>query len=277
MSDESEATIFDAIDSHSYDNRSPKKDLKGKRNEPKATVPKQESRQPVLDTLIITPAAKPAKSPAAPTRKPSAGIIAAVIVSVVIVIVTVVMILHIGKSDNSGSDTPDAEKSLAVTDTRQPSAQDIYVSAIKDIDTNSPESCQKGLTALRSLALDSAYTPAMLEYGILIARPTTPFADLAEKQKSLGLSADLDTSTRLLSRVLEADPDNYKASYWIYNNLMTKFDRNTINPAETKQMVETFRSFKSSVDKASGDEPLRYKKAMLSTKDEDTLRAWALI
>lgn len=158
-----------------------------------------------------------------------------------------------------------------------PSSRQLLSNAIAYMDMDSSDSTTNGSKILMSLANDSAYAPAMLEYGILYARATKAFPEIQTRQEKLGVEPNLTESNEWLQMVLEKDPTNYKAAYWLYNNLMTKFENNATTTDDLTLMASTFKLFKKSVESSTDEEAGRYKNAMIAAGDEDTLRAWAII
>jgi len=158
-----------------------------------------------------------------------------------------------------------------------PSSKQLLTNAIAYLDMDSSDSNKNGTKILMSLANDSAYVPAMLEYGILYAKATSSFPEVSNRQTKLGVEPDLDVSTEWLTKVLEKEPTNYKAAYWIYNNLMTKFDNNATTQEEVKLLASTFKLFKTLTESSSDEDAVRYRNAMIAAGDEDTLKAWAII
>lgn len=182
---------------------------------------------------------------------------------------------------NRDSDTDQTSQSLQNSIPAQPivtpSSKQLLTNAIAYLDMDSSDSTENGSKILMSLANDSAYTPAMLEYGILYAKATSAFHEVSSRQKRLGVDPDLDVSTEWLTKVLEKEPTNYKAAYWIYNNLMTKFDNNATTQEEVRLLAYTFKLFKTLTESSSDEDAVRYRNAMIAAGDEDTLKAWAII
>lgn len=170
---------------------------------------------------------------------------------------------------------PQAQDSIPVVAVAAPTSSQLFTDAVAKLSV--PDSAASGYKALMTLANDSAYAPAMLEYGILCAKPTKAFPDIKSLQDMLEINPNIDDSNELLRKVLEREPTNYKAAYWVYNNLMTKFENNATTTEDLNQMASAFKLFKKFVDEASDDDAARYKNAMLNAGDEDTLRAWAII
>lgn len=185
--------------------------------------------------------------------------------------------------NDSGKDEPDHALDSTATVVDNPAAApvanavDLFSDAMADIATNQPERMSAGQLTIRTLAADSAYVPAMLELATLYVSPTSAFPEIAERQKNLGIKPDLDLSDAWLEKVLEKEPMNYKAAYWLYNNLMVKFDNDDITPDQTSRLVQAFDLFKSLVEASAEPEAAAYSKAMQSADDEKTLRNWALI
>lgn len=159
----------------------------------------------------------------------------------------------------------------------KPSSRQLLSNAIAYMEMDSSDSTSNGSKILMTLANDSAYAPAMLEYGILYAKATKAFPEVRTRQEKLGVAPNLKESNAWLKKVLEKEPTNYKAAYWLYNNLMTMFENNATTNEDLKLMASTFRLFRSSVASATDEDAARYKKAMIAAGDEDTLKAWAII
>ncbi len=159
----------------------------------------------------------------------------------------------------------------------KPSSSQLLTSALAFIETNSEDSIAEGSKILITLVNDSAYSPALLQYGILQAKATKAFPEVSAQQSKLGIKPDLNASVDLLTQVLAQDPANYKAAYWIYNNLMTKFEEDRATGDDIKQMVSTFKLCKKLMETASDEEAIRYREAMMNADDENTLKAWAVM
>lgn len=157
----------------------------------------------------------------------------------------------------------------------KPSSKQLLLNAIAYMDSS--DSTTNGSKILMTLANDSAYAPAMLEYGILYANATKAFPEVLTRQEKMGVVPNIAESNDWLQKVLEKEPTNYKAAYWLYNNLMTKFENNVTTTEDLALMASTFKLFKKSVESSTDENAARYKNAMIAAGDEDTLRAWAII
>ncbi len=170
---------------------------------------------------------------------------------------------------------------IAQTDTIKPAympdSGELMTHAITYLRMDAVDSLEKAQTILMTLASDSAYSPAMLEYGINYAKPTAAFPELAARQEKLKIKPDLDESNKWLDKVLEQNPTDYKAAYWIYNNLMTKVENENISQKEKQHLASTFTLFKQLVSVSTDSDASRYREAMEKADDENTLRAWAII
>lgn len=196
-----------------------------------------------------------------------AAIVAAIIVGVAIFI---------------GNGTEESQISGSIQDSIpapviKPSSGQLLSNAIAYMNMDSSDSTTNGSKILISLANDSAYVPAMLEYGILYARATKAFPEVQTRQEKMGVQPDLARSNEWLQKVLEKEPANYKAAYWLYNNLMTKFEDNATTSEDLALMSSAFKRFKESVESSTDEDAARYKSAMIAAGDEDTLKAWAII
>lgn len=159
-----------------------------------------------------------------------------------------------------------------------PTSGQLLTNAMAYLDMDSSDSTENGSKILMSLANDSVYVPAMLEYGMLYAKATSYFPEISSRQERLGVEPDLDISTAWLTKVLEKEPTNYKAAYWIYSNMMTKLlDNNAITQEETRLLASTFKLFKTLTESPSDADAVRYRNAMIAAGDEETLKTWAII
>ena len=158
-----------------------------------------------------------------------------------------------------------------------PNSGELLNHAIAYMKMDAVDSLEKAKTILMTLVSDSAYSPAMLEHGINYARPTVAFPELAIRQEKLNIQPNLDESNKWLNNVLEQDPTDYKAAYWIYNNLMTKVENESISQEEKQQLASTFKLFKRLVSVSADPEASKYREAMEKADDENTLKAWAII
>lgn len=196
--------------------------------------------------------------------------------------VTVLIIIGLGiyifndKVTNNDTSTENLNDTVSIQ-VIKPSSKQLLKKATDYMSMDSSDSVINGSVILKSLVTDSAYTPAILEYGILYSKATRAFAEVQLRQEKLNIKPDLQISNAWLQKVLDNDPTNYKAAYWIYNNLMTQFEDSSLTPEEQTQLVSTFKLFKHIVENATDQDAVRYKNAMLSAGDEDTLKAWAII
>lgn len=160
---------------------------------------------------------------------------------------------------------------------RIPSSHELLTSAMSYMTMDEADSLAMGKKILMTLANDSCYRPAMFEYGLNYAKPTKAFPELAIRQERMRIIPNLDESNKWLNKVLDENPTDFKAAYWIYNNLMTKVENGTISLEETEQLASVFQLFKQLVATSTDSEAPRYKKAMEEADDENTLKAWAII
>lgn len=130
---------------------------------------------------------------------------------------------------------------------------------------------------LLTLAADSAYLPAMLEHGMMYAQPTAAFPELASRQERMLIKPDLLESNKWLNKVLEQNPAEYKAAYWLYNNLMTKVEADNITDSEKTLLASAFKLFKKHIYTSDDVEAIKYRKAMETADDENTLKAWGIL
>lgn len=242
----------------------------------KATEKSQAKRfGSVAEMRVALEHIKPDESSSKLSGKVIGGIAAGVIVIIGIIIWSI-----IGKpsEDNPKASATVIQDTIPVAKPIiKPSSSQLLTSALAFIETNSEDSIAEGSKILITLVNDSAYSPAFLQYGILQAKATKAFPEVAAQQSKLGIKPDLNASVDLLTQVLAQDPANYKAAYWIYNNLMTKFEEDRATGDDIKQMVSTFKLCKKLMETASDEEDIRYREAMKNADDENTLKAWAVM
>lgn len=177
-------------------------------------------------------------------------------------------------SDNSSGVIVDADTTKVV---HTPNSGELLNYAIAYMKMDAVDSLERAKIILMTLASDSAYSPAMLEHGINYAKPTAAFLELGIRQAKLNIKPNLDESNKWLNKVLEQNPTNYKAAYWIYNNLMTKVENENISQEEKQQLATTFKLFKQLVLFSTDPDASKYREAMEDADDENTLKAWAII
>lgn len=182
---------------------------------------------------------------------------------------------------NNGKSSDRSYDVIAETDTthivHSPNSGELLNYAIAYMKMDAVDSLERAKIILMTLVSDSAYSPAMLEHGINYARPTAAFPELAIRQEKLNIQPNLDESNKWLNKVLEQNPTDYKAAYWIYNNLMTKVENENISQEEKVQLASTFKLFKQLVSVSTDSDASKYREAMEKADDENTLKAWAII
>lgn len=198
----------------------------------------------------------------------AAAIVAAIVVSVVI---------FVGGGTKENQISENSQDSIPIPSIIKPSSRQLLSNAIAYINMDSSDSATNGPKILMSLATDSAYVPAMLEYGILYAKATKAFPEVSARQEKIGIVPNLAKSNNWLQKVLEKEPTNYKAAYWLYSNLMTKHINNATTAEDIALMASSFKLFKKLVESASDEDAVRYKNAMIGAGDENTLKIWAII
>lgn len=156
-----------------------------------------------------------------------------------------------------------------------PTQKDLFGNAIQLMSMESKDSAFKGDKILYALALDSSYAPAMYEYGLTFAKSNRFFDTPAVRQKMLGIKPDLKVSTQWLTMALKSDSTNYKAAYWIVNNLIEENINGTLNEDGLVLLTNTYRLFKRLVSESPDEDIVLYQDAMKN--DEITLEAWGII
>lgn len=195
----------------------------------------------------------------------------------VLLIIGIIATLFSISRQHPVEDEPVASNMDSVTVQRVPTSKELMSDAISYMKMDEYDSLKKANMILLTLANDSVYSPAMLEYGIIYAIPTKAFPELAVRQQKMQIKPDIEESNKWLNKVLEQDPTDYRAAYWIYNNLMSKVENSTITQVETAQLASTFMLFKQLISASSDAEAVQYREAMQNADDENTLKAWAII
>ncbi|MDE6335507.1 MAG: serine/threonine protein kinase, partial [Muribaculaceae bacterium] len=143
--------------------------------------------------------------------KPSFKIILGVVATVV-VIFGIGFILFVNNRQSNVDKTPQAAQAVVPTQPIiKPTSKQLLSDAMLYLDVDSADS-RNSQKILMSLANDSAYPPAMLEYGILFAHATKAFPEIQSRQEKLGIKPNLKESNEWLQKVLDAEPTNYKAA-----------------------------------------------------------------
>lgn len=103
---------------------------------------------------------------------------------------------------------------------------------------------------LSSLAYEEQNTEAMFEYGLSFSVGNETLDMPTKRQNILNIDVDIEKANYWLRRVLEKEPDNYRAIYWILNNLITKRQRDekSVVMSEIDDLLEKFDEYTESQD-----------------------------
>lgn len=156
-----------------------------------------------------------------------------------------------------------------------PTRRDLFSNAIHLMSMGIQDSVTKGDKILYTLALDSSYAPAMYEYGLTFAKSNRFFDTPASRQKALGIKPDLKVSTQWLTMALKSDSTNYKAAYWIVNNLIEENINGVLDKDGLVLLTNTYRLFKRLASESHNEDITLYNDAIKN--DEITLEAWGII
>ncbi len=191
------------------------------------------------------------------------------------------------------------------------SCEELYNNALQNLNDTTKRA--KAKEQIRVLAMDSAYTPAiikllnstdsleinagfaklekmaqskdsntiaMFEYGLTMSKGNKIFKMPEIRQKFLGMNEpDLDKANFWLYKVMNREENNYKSAYWILNNLLVqKLDGKNTSAHDKeidKEIVEVYYKFKKRISMFNDTVARTYNKAI--EDDENTLRVWGLI
>lgn len=156
-----------------------------------------------------------------------------------------------------------------------PTQKELLSNAIQLMSMEIEDSVSKGDKILYTLALDSSYAPAMYEYGLTFAKSNRFFDIPKLRQKTLGIKPDLKVSTQWLTMALKSDSTNYKAAYWIVNNLIEENINGNLGGDGLVLLTNTYRVFKKLVFESQEGDAILYNNALKN--DEITLKAWGII
>lgn len=156
-----------------------------------------------------------------------------------------------------------------------PTQKDLLGSAVQLMTMKIKDSVSKGDKILYTLALDSSYAPAMYEYGLTFAKANRFFDTPELRQKTLGIKPDLKVSIEWLTMALKSDSTNYKAAYWIVNNLIEENINGNLNEDGLVLLKDTYRLFKQLMSESQEGDITLYNDALKN--DEITLKAWGII
>lgn len=193
-----------------------------------------------------------------------------------------------------------------------PSVEEIYASAQKMLfQKDSVELRKKGRNLLKTLAKDSLYKPAMIDYyvillnsqdtldvregyenmltmaedttniralfecGLTLSKANKTFSVPSVRQSLLNIEADLIKANELLYKVMNLDTTDYKSVYWVFNNLMERKLSGTLPYKEDKNLTSLYKMFNERVEGVNNATVNLYKEAILA--DEQTLQNWNLL
>ena len=194
------------------------------------------------------------------------------------------------------------------------SCEELYSNALQNLNLNDTTKRAKAKEQIRTLAMDSAYTPAiikllnstdsleinagfaklekmaqskdsntiaMFEYGLTMSKGNKTFKMPEFRQRYLGMDGpDLDKANFWLYKVMNREENNYKSAYWILNNLMVQkmAGKNTSahDKEIDKEIVEVYYKFKKRISMFNDTVAQKYSRD-IENGDEKTLRIWGLI
>jgi len=142
--------------------------------------------------------------------------------------------------------------------------------------SSNPEEVQKGYVEIEKIALnDVTNHEALFECGLTLSKGNRFFNIPTMRQSFLNKAIDLDRANELLYKSMEADTTDYKSVYWAFNNLMEKKIEGTLPTSEDKQITALYKMFVKRIEKHKDSTAEIYRKAIES--DVETLKAWGLL
>lgn len=144
------------------------------------------------------------------------------------------------------------------------------------INSNNPETVQKGFDGMMKLAMeDTLNCAAQFECGLTLSKGNRFFNVPTIRQSLLNVGVNLDQANEWLYRCMRNNVSDYKSVYWIFNNLLEKKLAGSSNSADDKEIAAMYRLFMDRVANVQDSTAELYKNAIKS--DEETLKAWGLI
>ena len=178
----------------------------------------------------------------------------------------------LGKKDSLHLQTRGKELlcTLAEDSSYLPAKMEYYVMLLNSMN---PDEVQKGFAELEKIALnDSTNNIALFECGLTLSKANSHFLVPIFRQKHLEVSPDFDRANRLLYKSASADTTDYKSVYWILNNLIEK---GALLASEKKQMATLYEMFEERIAKHNDETAARYREAIVN--DVKTLKAWGIL
>ena len=207
------------------------------------------------------------------------------------------------------------DSSRSIEPVYKPSADELYKeAAVLLANTDSLEFQTKGMNILRTLAIDSLYKPAMIDYNIMLLHSNVPedmkvgydnLCKLAEegvpqamyecgltlsgsnmylkeplaRQYLINLKPDLIKANEFLEKAIAVDTTDYKSVYWVLNNLielkLTFLSREDEKKVD-KKLTSYFKMFEERVKLYNDDIAEEYKNAV-QDDIKKTLWNWDLL
>lgn len=190
------------------------------------------------------------------------------------------------------------------------SCEELYSNALQNLNLNDTTKRAKAKEQIRTLAMDSAYTPAiikllnstdsleintgfaklekmaqskdsntiaMFEYGLTMSKGNKTFKMPEFRQRYLGMDGpDLDKANFWLYKVMNREENNYKSAYWILDNLIEQKMDGKNTSAHDKEIVEVYYKFKKRISMFNDTVAQKYSRD-IENGNEKTLRNWGLI
>ncbi len=181
----------------------------------------------------------------------------------------------LGKKDSLHLQTRGKELlcTLAEDSSYLPAKMEYYVMLLNSMN---PDEVQKGFAELEKIALnDSTNNIALFECGLTLSKGNRFFNIPTMRQSFLNKDKDLDRANQLLYKSMKADTTDYKSVYWAFNNLMEKKLAGILPTSEDKQITALYKMFEERVAKYEDATADIYKDAIKS--DGETLKAWGIL
>lgn len=163
-------------------------------------------------------------------------------------------------------------ESLAKDSLYKPAMLDYYVMLLNSKDTLE---VKEGYENMLAMAGDSTNTRALFECGLTLSYANSSFQIPSVRQSILNIERDLIKANEMLYIVVQSDTTDYKSVYWALNNLIQRKIENTLPYKEDKNITLLYRMFIKRVEDIDNDTAAFYKNAM--AEDEQTLKNWNLL